>query len=94
MNSALVSTLILRGLFAQIPASLKTQFQYGLGLLFMIGFFYGVITIWHSAAQMRKGDPDAKMGIVSGILIAGAAAVVGAFYVIFGIGDGVLTPQF
>jgi hypothetical protein len=34
------------------------------------------------------------MGIVAGIIIAGAAAIMGALFTIFGMGDGVLTPTF
>ena len=79
---------------AQIPSSLKTSFQYGLGIIFMIGFIWGVIKIWAGADKMSKGDADGKMGIVSGIIIAGAAAIMGAMFYIFGISDGALTPQF
>lgn len=79
---------------AQIPSSLKTSFQYGLGVIFLIGFIWGVIKIWTGADKMSKGDADGKMGIVSGIIIAGAAAIMGALFYIFGMGDGVLTPQF
>src|SRR5690606_19860564 len=78
---------------AQIPSNVKTGFQYGLGLLFMIGFIWGVINIWTGADKMKRGDSDGKMGIVSGIIIAGAAAIMGAFFYIFGMSDGVLTPQ-
>ncbi len=79
---------------AQIPSNVKTGFQYGLGLLFMVGFIWGVINIWSGADKMKRGDADGKMGIVSGIIIAGAAAIMGAFFYIFGMSDGVLTPQF
>lgn len=79
---------------AQIPSNVKTGFQYGLGLLFMVGFVWGVVNIWTGADKMKRGDSDGKMGIVSGIIIAGAAAIMGAFFYIFGMSDGVLTPQF
>jgi hypothetical protein len=79
---------------AQIPSSLKTSFQYGLGVVFLIGFIWGVIKIWSGADKMSKGDADGKMGIVSGIIIAGAGAIMGALFFIFGMGDGALTPQF
>ena len=81
-------------ILAQIPTSLKTSFQTGLGIVFMIGFIWGVIKIWNGADKMSKGDADGKMGIVSGIIIAGAGAIMSAFFLIFGIGDGALTPQF
>jgi fumarate reductase subunit D len=79
---------------AQIPSSLKTAFQTGLGIVFMIGFIWGGVKIWNGADRMSKGDADGKMGIVSGIIIAGAAAIMSALFYIFGIGDGALTPQF
>lgn len=79
---------------AQIPTQVKTGFQYGLGILFMIGFIWGVINIWGGADRLKKGDADGKMGIVSGIIIAGAAAIMAALFYIFGMSDGALTPQF
>ena len=50
--------------------------------------------IWTGADRLSKGDADGKMGIVAGIIIAGAAAIMGALFSIFGMGDGVLTPSF
>jgi hypothetical protein len=79
---------------AQIPTNLKTSFQYGLGIIFLIGFLWGVIKIWNGADKMSKGDADGKMGIISGIIIAGAGAIMGALFAIFGMSDGSLTPQF
>ena len=92
-RSAMASPLPLLPL-AQIPASLKTSFQTGLGIVFMIGFIWGVIKIWVGADKMSKGDADGKMGVVSGIIIAGAAAIMSAFFFIFGMSDGALTPTF
>ena len=79
---------------AQIPPTLKTAFQTGLGIVFMVGFIWGVIKIWSGADRMSKGDADGKMGIVAGIIIAGAAAIMSALFFIFGISDGALAPQF
>lgn len=79
---------------AQIPTDVRTGFQYGLGLLFMVGFIWGVINIWTGADKMKRGDSDGKMGIVSGIIIAGAAAIMSALFFIFGMADGALTPSF
>jgi hypothetical protein len=97
-SSGVVPDLILGNInsfpLAQIPSSLKTSFQYGLGVVFLIGFIWGVIKIWTGADKMSKGDADGKMGIVSGIIIAGAGAIMGALFFIFGMGDGALTPQF
>jgi fumarate reductase subunit D len=76
------------------PAQVKEGFQYGLGILFMIGFIWGVINIWSGADRLKKGDADGKMGIVSGIIIAGAAAIMAALFYIFGLSGGALTPQF
>ena len=79
---------------AQIPSSLKTSFQYGLGVMSLIGFLWGVVKIWTGADRMSKGDADGKTGIISGIIIAGAAAIMGALFTIFGMGDGVINPLF
>ncbi len=81
-------------LLAQIPTDLKDKFGYGLGVIFIIGFIWGVINIWSGADKMKRGDPEGKMGIVSGIIIAGAATLMGAFFAIFGLADGALTPRF
>jgi len=80
--------------FAQVPASLKTGFQYGLGIMFLVGFLWGVIKIWGGADRMSKGDADGKMGIISGIIISAAAAIMAALFSIFGMSDGALTPSF
>lgn len=79
---------------AQISPEVKNGFQYGLGILFMVGFIWGVINIWGGAERMKRGDAEGKMGIVSGIIIAGAAAIMSALFFIFGMSDGALTPQF
>src|SRR5579885_502150 len=79
---------------AQIPPSLKTSVSFGLGVMFLFGFLWGVVKIWSGADRMSKGDADGKMGIVSGIIIAGAAAIMAALFSIFGMSDGALTPQF
>ena len=79
---------------AQIPSALKTSFQYGLGVLSLIGFLWGVVKIWGGADQMSKGNADGKTGIIAGIIIAGAGAIMGALFTIFGMGDGVIAPLF
>ena len=81
-------------MLAQVSGNLKQSVQAGLGVMFLFGFLWGVVKIWSGADRMSKGDVDEKMGIVAGIIIAGAAAIMGALFAIFGMGDGVLTPQF
>ena len=80
--------------FAQVPGSLRTAFESGLGILFLAGFFWGVLKIWGGADRLSKGDADGKMGIVSGIVIAGAASIMAALFGIFGMQGGALVPQF
>ena len=80
--------------FAQVPGSLRTAFEAGLGVLFLVGFFWGVLKIWGGADRLSKGDADGKMGIVSGIVIAGAASIMAALFGIFGMQGGALVPQF
>jgi hypothetical protein len=82
-------------LFAQAAAgNLHNAFEAGLGILFLAGFLWGVLKIWGGAHMMSKGDADGKMGIVSGIIIAGAASIMAALFAIFGMQAGALTPQF
>ncbi|MDP3073772.1 MAG: hypothetical protein Q8N18_26040 [Opitutaceae bacterium] len=81
-------------LLAQIPGALRDGFQAGLGIMFLTGFLWGVIKVWSGADKMSKGDADGKMGIVAGIIIAAAAAIMAALFAIFGMADGALTPTF
>ena len=84
--------------FAQAAGGGTNQLQQGfslaLGILFMFGFFWGVVKIWNGADKMSKGDADGKMGIIAGIIIAAAAAIMAALFAIFGMADGALTPTF
>jgi hypothetical protein len=75
-------------------AELKEGFSYALGIMFMFGFIWGVIKIWSGANAISKGDPDGKAGIVAGIIIAGAAAIMAALFAIFGLSGASLTPSF
>lgn len=79
---------------AQVPTDLRTGFSQGLGILMLIGFIWGVITIWGGAQKLKNGDSDGKMGIVSGIIIAGASSIMAALFGIFGMNGGALTPTF
>ena len=84
-------------IFAQTTSStssLQTGFSTALGILFMFGFFWGVVKIWSGANAISKGDADGKMGIVAGIIIAGAAAIMGALFAIFNLSGATLTPTF
>lgn len=78
---------------AQLQA-LKDGFGTALALVFMVGFFWGVLKIWAGANAISKGDAEGKSGIVAGIIIAAAAAIMGALFAIFGLQDAVLTPRF
>jgi hypothetical protein len=83
--------------FAQTAggASQLTQgFSEALGIMFLFGFIWGVLKIWSGANAISKGDPDGKAGIIAGIIIAGAAAIMGALFAIFGLSGAVLTPSF
>lgn len=79
---------------AQVTSSLKTSVQTGLGILFLFGFIWGVVNIWGGAQKLKHGDADGKMGIISGIIIAGASAIMTALFAVFGMSDGALTPSF
>jgi len=73
---------------------LKDGFGSALVLVFMVGFFWGVMKIWAGANAISKGDSEGKAGILAGIIIAAAAAIMGALFAIFGMQDAVLTPRF
>lgn len=89
-TQAHASSLVL----GQVAPDLKTGVQSALGIMFLFGFIWGVVNIWGGAQKLRHGDTDGKMGIVSGIIIAGAAAIMTALFAIFGMSGGSLTPQF
>ena len=88
----------LRTMSTRLPLAqlqqLRDNFGSALLLLFMVGFFWGVIKIWGGASAIAKGDPEGKGGIIAGIIIASAALIMGALYSIFGMQDAVLTPKF
>ncbi|HUB68137.1 MAG TPA: hypothetical protein VL981_11695 [Candidatus Methylacidiphilales bacterium] len=94
------SLIGLAPVFAQVAGSgsstsqLQQGFSTALGILFMFGFIWGVIKIWSGANAISKGDADGKMGIVAGIIIAGAAAIMGALFSIFNLSGAILTPTF
>lgn len=73
---------------------LRENFGGALLLLFMVGFVFGVVKIWAGANAISKGDPEGKMGILAGIIIAAAAAIMAALFSIFGLQDAVITPRF
>ncbi|MDB6094026.1 MAG: hypothetical protein JWM32_1588 [Verrucomicrobia bacterium] len=73
---------------------LKDGFGTALVLIFMVGFFMGVLKIWAGAQAISKGDPEGKSGLVAGIIIAAAAWIMGILYTVFGMGDAVITPRF
>ena len=89
----LVTTLKAPVLLAQIQ-QLKDGFGLALAVLFMFGFFWGIIKIWSGANAISKGDPDGKAGIVAGIIIAAAATIMAALFTIFGLQDAVIIRHF
>lgn len=88
-----LASLVFPSQIAQIQ-QLKDGFGLALAVLMMFGFFWGVIKIWSGANAISKGDPDGKAGIVAGIIIAGAAAIMAALFTIFGLDDAIITPRF
>lgn len=79
--------------FAQLQ-QLKEGFGSALVLVFMVGFFWGVFKIWAGANAISKGDSEGKGGILAGIIISAAAAIMGALFAIFGMQDAIITPRF
>ena len=74
--------------------TVKDGFGSALVLVFMVGFFWGIIKIWGGANAISKGDSEGKGGILAGIIIAAAAAIMAALFTIFGMQDAILTPRF
>lgn len=72
----------------------RDGFGSALVLVFMVGFFWGIIKIWGGANAISKGDSEGKGGILAGIIIAAAAAIMAALFTIFGMQDAVLTPRY
>ena len=91
--AALATLSLGRPVLAQLQ-QLKEGFGTALVLIFMIGFFWGVIKIWSGANAISKGDSEGKAGILAGIIIAAAASIMGALFAIFGMQDAVITPRF
>ena len=91
--TALTTLSLGRPVIAQLQ-QLKEGFGTALVLIFMVGFFWGVIKIWSGANAISKGDSEGKAGILAGIIIAAAAAIMGALFAIFGMQDAVITPRF
>jgi hypothetical protein len=79
--------------FAQLT-TLRDNLGAALALMFMVGFFWGVLKIWAGANAISKGDTEGKSGVIAGIIIAAAAAIMGVLYGIFGMQDSVITPRF
>ena len=73
---------------------LRERVSLALGVMFLFGFLWGVLKIWGGANAISKGDPDGKAGIIAGIIIAAAAAIMGALFTIFGLSGASLTPTF
>lgn len=73
---------------------LRDGFGSALILVFMVGFFWGIIKIWSGANAISKGDTEGKSGILAGIIIAAAAGIMAALFTIFGMQDAVITPRF
>lgn len=80
-------------LLAQLQ-QLREGFGTALVLVFMVGFFWGIFKIWAGANSISKGDSEGKGGILAGIIIAAAAAIMAALFAVFGMQDAVITPRF
>lgn len=95
LSSSLRSVTVLLGrpVMAQLQ-QLREGFGMALVLLFMVGFFWGILKIWAGAHAISKGDAEGKGGVYAGIIIAAAAVIMGALYAIFGMQDAVITPRF
>ena len=79
--------------FAQVAGDLRAPIGEVLKILMMFGFLSGVALIISGAMAIRRGETEGgKMSILAGAIIAGAPAIMYAFYKVFGL-DG-STPLF
>lgn len=89
---AIASLALLLGtaqsLFAQAfnSTELKTGISNSLAVIMMFGFILGISSVIYGGFAIRRGDVDqGKMSIIGGAIIAGAPALIFAFFKIFGI---------
>jgi len=72
--------------------SLKTGLGIALGIVMAIAFIYGVLLIIGGVSKLRDGDATGKMGIVAGVVLAAAVAIMTALYAAFGLSGSTITP--
>ncbi len=73
---------------------LKDMFSLALGVIFFFGFVYGIFLVWRGARKISDGDSEGYSSIFGGIIIASAGLIMSAFFVLAGLGDAVITPEF
>ena len=73
---------------------LKEMFSLALGVIFFFGFVYGIFLIWRGARKISDGDSEGYSSIFGGIIIAAAGLIMSAFFVLAGLDDAVITPDF
>ncbi len=86
--SGLILLAGVRPLLAQAFSSteLKTGISNSLAVIMMFGFILGISSVIYGGFAIRRGDVDqGKMSIIGGAIIAGAPALIFAFFKIFGI---------
>ena len=93
VRAVLAPSALSHPVLAQLQ-QLRDGFGTALVLVFMIGFFWGIIKIWGGANAISKGNSEGKGGILAGIIIAAAAGIMAALFTIFGMQDAILTPRF
>jgi uncharacterized membrane protein YozB (DUF420 family) len=98
INARLRSRLVLAAFIALdvLPAfaqsttfnstTLQTGISNSLAVIMLFGFVLGIFSVIYGGFAIRRGDVDqGKMSILGGAIIAGAPAIVYAFYKIFGL---------
>ena len=87
---AFLLPLLARPLLAQDfdSTELKTGISNSLAVIMMFGFILGISSVIYGGFAIRRGDVDqGKMSILGGAIIAGAQAILFAFFKIFGLDD-------
>ncbi len=73
---------------------LKEMFSLALGVIFFFGFVYGIFLVWRGARKISDGDSEGYSSIFGGIIISAAGLIMSAFFVLAGLDDAVITPEF
>lgn len=78
-----------------MASNLKEVFASILGVLFLVGFIWGILDIWAGVSKGRRGDSEAgKEAIVWGCIRLAAGLIMGGIATAIGMGEATIIPSF